>query len=291
MSNVRIIDTFPAFLAFWEKVQERSLDEQIASWAPEYLSPWPELLALQIEDYASQDLDWQQIARERIFPDLGARLAPMRLAHQNLLDLCEPLHLKAQQVLHFGGEAIFVIYVGIGCGAGWVTSYQRLPAILFGLENIAECGWSDAETIKGLIAHEIGHLAHHHWRAQQGKPSGSGPWWQLYEEGFAQVCEGLILGSPSWHQTGGDDAWLAWCQSHKAWLAAEFLRAVDVHESVSSFFGSWLTLRGKSQTGYFLGCEASKALLKHFDLKELALLENVEGRLRPILMHMAEYSG
>lgn len=30
------------------------------------------------------------------------------------------------------------IYVGDGCGAGWVMTYQDLPAILFGLENMAE---------------------------------------------------------------------------------------------------------------------------------------------------------
>ena len=33
-------------------------------------------------------------------------------------------------------------------------------------------------------------------------------------------------------------------------LTAEFLRTVDAGEPVSPFFGSWLEICGKSQTGY-----------------------------------------
>jgi len=254
------------------------------------MSLWPELLTLQIKDYETQNLNWRQIAREKVFYNLSDRLAAMRQAHQALLESCKPIYDKAQQVLDFESEAIFVIYVGIGCGAGWVTRYQGFPAILFGLENIADCGWSSAETINGLIAHEIGHLAQRHWREQQGKPIGSGPWWQLYEEGFAQLCESLILREPSWHQASGDPEWLDYCESHKYRLAAEFLRALDDGKAVTSFFGSWYAIDGKSQTGYYLGYEAIRLLLKRFDLQELALIENVEDYLRPILEYMAEQS-
>jgi len=57
------------------------------------------------------------------------------------------------------------------------------------VENIAECGWSDAGAIRGLVAHELGHIIHYHWRAPKKKLPGEGAWWQLYEEGFAQRCE------------------------------------------------------------------------------------------------------
>jgi len=284
------VDTFPAFLTYWAKVEDKPLDDQIEGWATNYMSLWPELLAKQIEDYSSQKLDWRQIAREKVFPYLADRLPSMRRAHQNLLQLCEPLYSRAQQVLAFDSRAIFVIYVGIGCGAGWVATFHGSPAILFGLENIAECGWSAPEAITGLVAHEIGHLVHHHWRAQHGNTIGSGPWWQLYEEGFAQHCERLILESDTWHQASGGNTndWLNWCQSHKGWLATEFLRTVDAGKPVSAFFGSWLEIRGKSETGYFLGYEAIKELEKRFDLKEIALLENVEVYLRPVLEQMME---
>ncbi len=292
MSTCEFVDTFPAFLTYWAKVQDKPLSDQIESWATEYMALWPELLDKQIEDYSAQNLNWREIACEKVFPYLDERLPAMHEAHQNLLELAEPLYSRAQQALAFESKAIFVIYVGIGCGAGWATTFRGSPAILFGLENIAECGWSDQEAITGLVAHEIGHLVHHHWRAQHRKAMESGPWWQLYEEGFAQYCEKLIVGSDTWHQANSDsDDWLEWCQSRKGWLAAEFTRTVDAGKPVSAFFGSWLEIRGKSETGYFLGCEAINELEKRFSLKEIALLENVEIHLRPVLEQMMENGG
>ena len=287
----QVVDTFPAFLTFWAGVQGQSLDAQIESWAADYLSPWPELLAAQVEDYASQGLDWRIIAREKVFPYLTERLPAMRQAHRNLLELCGPVYTRAQDALAFESEAVFVIHVGIGCGAGWARTYGDLPAVWFGLENIAECGWSDADAIAGLAAHEIGHLAHHHWRAQYGKPLGSGPWWQLYEEGFAQHCESLIRGTDAWHQMSGHQAgeWLDWCRRHRGWLAVEYLRTVDGGRPVSPFFGSWLNIRGKIQTGYYLGAEAIRALSNQLSLKEAALLDDLAAALRPVLQQMSEH--
>ncbi len=278
-----LVDTFPAFLAWWAQARHRPIDDQIEGWATGYMARWPELLARQIEDYAAQDLDWRQVAREKVFPYLADRLPAMDEAHHNLLDLGLPVYSKAQQALAFDGNAILILYVGIGCGAGWATSFRGLPAILFGLEAIAGCGWSGPAAIAGLIAHETAHLVHHHRRLQGGKPAGSGPWWQLYEEGFAQYCAGLILGQQAWHQMSGDESWLDWCRRHKAWLAAEFLRMADAGDPVSPFFGSWFEICGRSETGYFLGHEVMKELRKRFSLDEIALLENVESCCRPVL--------
>jgi hypothetical protein len=288
MSTCEIIDTFPAFLAFWDKAQHQPLDEQINSWAKEYLAPWPELLAKQVENYKEDKLDWRQIAREKVFPYLAKRLPDMQEAHENLLKSCAPLYARARQTLDFKSDLIVVIYVGIGCGAGWDTTYRHMPAVLFGLENIAECGWSSREAVEGLFAHEMGHLVHQHWRAQNKKTPGAGPWWQLYEEGFAQRCEGVISGTASFHQTsgitGGD--WLSWCQSHKSWLAAEFLKTVTEGKPVAAFFGSWYEIQGRSETGYYLGHEVIKELEKKYSLKEIALLDDCESYLRPILKQM-----
>lgn len=293
MSMCTLIDTFPAFLTYWAEAGHKSLDDQIEDWATGYMAQWPELLAKQIEDYATQGLDWRQIAREKVFPYLDERLAAMQEAHGNLLELCVPIYSRAQHALAFDACAVFVIYVGIGCGAGWVTPFAGSPAILFGLENIAECGWSAPETIAGLIAHETGHLVHHHWRAQERKSIGSGPWWQLYEEGFAQRCEALILGWDSWHQATQKDSddWLDWCQRNKGWLAAEFLRAVETGGPVSQFFGSWFEICGKSQTGYFLGHEVIVELEKRLSLEEIALLDSAEAWARPVLKQMIECGG
>lgn len=291
MASPSIIDTYPAFLSFWEQAHLEPLERQIECWASEYLSPWPELLAKQQADYASQHLDWRQIARERVFPFLSERLPAMTEARENLLKICPPLYHKAQQVLAFEAETTFVIYVGIGCGAGWVTTFQGTPAILFGLENIAECGWSDADSITGLVAHELGHVVHYAWRAQHGLSEGVGAWWQLYSEGFAQRCEQVILGDDNyWHESSNteDDNWFEWCQNHRGWLASEFLRLVQEGQPVHQFFGSWYDIEGYSQCGYFLGHEVIKELEASASLREIACLDDIEQRFRIILERFAE---
>ncbi|MCD6518494.1 MAG: hypothetical protein J7M05_01020 [Anaerolineae bacterium] len=282
-----LLDTFPAFLTYWARARHLPLDEQISAWATEYLSAWPELLEKQIADYTSQGMDWREIARQRIFPYLEERLPAMQEARQNLLALCAPIYHRAREALGFTAKVTFVIHVGLGCGAGWATCFAGTPAILFGLENIAERGWHPPEALRGLIAHELGHLVHYHWRKAKGKPIGSGPWWQLYEEGFAQRCEMLILGEKAPHQQKSSLNWLAWCQSHRSWLAAEFLRAIDAGRSIRPFFGSWFEIAGHRETGYFLGQEVIRKLEQEYPLQEIALLERLEDHLRPILEEMA----
>ena len=289
MSKYKIIDTFPQFLDLWASVKEKPTNEQIESWASKYMSCWPELLEKQLEDYSGQNVDWRQIAREKVFPFLNDRLPAMKTAHKNLLESCVSVYSKAQVALGFKSNVVFVIYVGIGCGAGWATSFHNSPAILFGLENIAECSWDGTDVIDGLIAHEVGHIIHKIYRFEAGLSDGSGPWWQLYTEGFAQRCEHIILGRESWHESIGinDSNWLIWCKKHKSRLAAEFLKTVEAGKSVRSFFGHWFDLNGKKQCGYFLGHELIKELQKNKSLREIAQLDDTEKRFKLILESVA----
>jgi len=251
------------------------------------MSRWPELLAKQQEDYTGQNFDWRQIAREKVFPFLDERLPAMKRAHPYLVGAAAPVYAAAQEALGFESEALCVLYVGIGCGAGWVTTLGDVPAILFGLENIAECGWQEAGSLDGLVAHETGHLPHAWWRTQTGKGKGSGPFWQLYSEGFAQRCEHLILGRDAWHQSKGVNApgWLEWCHRHKIWLAAEFLAVAEAQDEAAArpFFGSWYDIRGWKACGYFLGHEVIRELEVDLSLQQIALLDDVDDRIRRLL--------
>lgn len=286
MSQHYILDTFPAFLAFWKKAQNTHLSTQIELWETEYMAQWVELLEKQLDDYSSQQVDWKQIASEKIFPYIDARLPAMKEARKNIVSLYPTLFGQARQELGFETDITCVIYVGIGCGAGWVTTYQDKSAILFGLENIAECGWSDINSITGLIAHELGHVVHEILR-QQAKLGDieDGVWWQLFSEGFAQRCEHLILGQNTWHEAkDASSNWLTWCENNEAYLASEFLRFVDEGKDIRPFFGSWHNIDGYSQCGYFLGHEALKELeLAGMNIQEIGRLENPEVLLRKIL--------
>ncbi len=284
MAPFEIIDTFPDFEAYWAKAQNKSMDEQIELWAKEYMSGWPELFEKQVADYSEQDLAWKDIARERIFPNLRDRLPAMRKARKNLLELCPAICSKAEQALGFSTDAYLVIYVGIGCGAGWVTTFRDKYSILCGLENIAECGWSDSEAINGLVSHELGHVVHYNLRLQNSKKLGSDAWWQLYTEGFAQHCEDLI--NDSSRQESQDSDWLEWFRQNEKRLAAEFIKAADQGKPVNAFFGSWFEIEGHSETGYFLGYEVIKALAEKMGFREIALLDDFDKHSRKILEEM-----
>ena len=289
MSPVQIIDTFPTFLSFWSTVSDSAIDEQIELWYSEYMASWPELRQKQIDDYAKEGVDWHQIAKEMVFPYLDNRLPAMKGAHAGLLDLCAPIFDLARERLQFDADIVIVIYVGLGCGAGWVTNYAGKPAILFGLENLVECHYETQPALTGLIAHEIGHVAHFNWRAKNELAHGAGPWWQLYIEGFAQRCEHVILGQDLWHMKvmSPDEKWLGWCQENKAWLAAEYLRTVEEDKPVSSFFGSWYDIRNRKQTGYYLSHEIIRELESSLPYNQMALLDEPDYGMRTVLDQLA----
>jgi hypothetical protein len=62
---------------------------------------------------------------------------------------------------------------------------------------------------------------------------------------------------------------------------------VDAGESVRPFFGSWYDSRGRKQRGYFLAHELIRELEAGMRLREIALLDDVEKRSRPILQEIA----
>lgn len=291
--QLEITDTLPAFMDWWDQTKDAALQDQLDSWSLVYMAAWPDLRQKQIEQYTSEGSDWRKVAEEQVLPGLNARLDAMRRAHANLLANLEPvLSLAGQRLGEFQPPKI-VVYVGLGLGAGWATDYQGQPALLFGLENIAEEGWQELGPLRGLIAHELGHLLHEQWRQQEGLALGEGPLWQLYCEGFAQRCEQHVLGEDSWHMNGGASSgdWLAWCHNHRGWLAAEFQRRLAGDQDLRAFFGSWHALQGHKQTGYFLGCELIKQLETESSLSEIACLGDVEERMEAGLLLLASTAG
>ncbi len=145
-----IIDTYPGFLETLSSLPGHTIEEQIDIWARLYLGKWPELLAKQQNDYTEQGVDWRSIAGERVFQFLDSRLPDMQLAHDSLVELVLLIWERTVRSVSPGCSVVFVIYVGIGCGAGWATRYADSPAVLLGLENITECGWADSTALAGL---------------------------------------------------------------------------------------------------------------------------------------------
>lgn len=281
-----ILDTYQNFEDYWSHVSFKTTDEQIHLWQTSYMNKYPELLGKQIQCYKNENMDWQDIAR-KVFPTLPGRLQLMRKARNNILESYQSICVQASEKLGIDFGIILVVYVGIGCGAGWATKYDGKPAILLGLENIAEENWHTKTRLRGLISHEIGHLIHMKWRGEWGEAiedEEKDPLFLLYSEGFAQRYEHLINEKETWHMAP-DKEWLYWCIQNKSWLAEEFLSRLSSHNSVKDFFGSWFDIQGKKQAGYFLGhafiCELEKA----YSLGEIALLR-VEDIRQMVLRYL-----
>jgi hypothetical protein len=275
IGRCEILDTYQDFLAYWMRASFKNLNEQIKLWQNSYMKKYSELLNKQVQNYEEENMDWREVAK-KIFPKLPQRFQLLRKARDNILGVCESIYAKASKMLKLDFDIFFVIYVGVGCGAGWATTYNGQPAVLLGLENIAEEKWHTKNKLEGLISHEIGHLAHMKWRNEWEKfeKAEQDPLFQLYSEGFAQRCEHKILERETWHMAQ-DKEWLVWCEQNKSWLAKEFLKRLEKQVSVNDFFGSWFNIQGRKQTGYFLGHAFICELEKTYGLREIALF-NVE---------------
>lgn len=283
MPRYEVLDTFPAFERFWRSSRSLPPPERVDRWKREYLRPWPELWRIQAADYRKNRVDWRTVARRHVFPSIDQRLPAMRKARSCIL---RALPIATRRLgTRLGAEfpVTFVIHVGIGCGAGWATTFRKVPAVLFGLENTAELQWTDSVTTVALVEHELAHLAHDYWRGKarvSALDRHRGPWWRLYEEGFATRCE-IRLGSiGSHHSTSRAEDWLSWCRENRSRLASLFLKSADSSNSDRRFFGSWYPLDGHIETGYFLGAEVIRDWESRFSLREIACMSTDQVRRR-----------
>ena len=279
MKNWKIFDTFEDFEEIWPLMEYTDIENQIEIWKTKYMEKWPDLLKMQIKSYQNDGEDWKKIAIEHVFPKLIESVQYMKSVRNELKQAIEFVAPRALQKFELEFPLNFVIYVGIGVGAGWATEFRGNSAVFNGLENIIECNWKTFDTLAPLSAHEIGHLIHFHWRKERNLPIESqSPFWQLYEEGYAMRCEHKIMEEESWHQQMGQENWVQWCKSHLSYLAQKFLDEYGDNstEILRNFFGSWFDIEGKKQTGYYLGHEIVKSWEKEYDFKEIALLKMIE---------------
>ncbi|MHB9031567.1 MAG: hypothetical protein ACYC6L_00825 [Anaerolineae bacterium] len=284
-----VIDTIPAFIAYWAANRRKEAQSQLDAWAGRYMASWPDLLKLQLDAYAEDGLDWRQAAAAHVLPVLDKSMPEIFAAHQ-ILTACAPTVVACARARLPGFFPVtLVYYVGVGLGAGWAAYLEGRPAILYGLENIAACRWANALAISGLTAHEYAHLWHMERRRERGLSRAPEPWWSLYEEGLAAFIENYVLGRPSWHMQSAQPGWLAWCRSHRAWLAGEYLRYQKEGLPITPFYGTWYNLGGYQQTGYFLGHELIARFAAEMPLEMLALwnAEEIKARTRQGLIELA----
>ena len=283
--DTMILDTMPAFLNYWRSYSDLDLEEMFDGWLRSYMIHYPELLIKQLGNWGSLDRI-REVMVDRILPRLDGWIHDIIEAWMNIRACGEGVLSRARTSLKTDLDPLIVLYVGSGCGAGWATIISDKPAILLGLENIADLGWISEEKIRGLIAHEFGHLYHMKLRGEWSRfeELEKDPYFQLYSEGFAQYCEHLIMGYRSWHVAIGED-WVDKCSKKIGDFASKYLDSSE-RSDVRAFYGSWLDVWGIKHAGYFLGHELINKLVMDRGLEEVALLS--EGEVRKLVKDFLE---
>lgn len=270
------VDAASNFIKLLKAKKSQKPTELLVEWETYYSQNNPELYRLQVECYGEADgeASWRKIALQHVFNKLWEQLPKIQEALRNLSEAVPSAYEKFKKFWSLDLETIIVAHVGIGCGAGWATEYKGRYAVLLGLENIAELRWHRRDSLEGLILHELAHLVHMALRGLKPKEFEkleSDPFFLLYSEGFATRAEHLMMGRETWRISPSSE-WLEWCEANIGKLACEYIRRANESLPVNDFYGSWLAIEGRSQTGYYLGHEFIKHLEKNMCMKEIALL-------------------
>lgn len=270
MRECEVVDLVGDAFVLLERNARLPVDQQLDAWADYYGGYAPDLLAKCIGCYESDSYDWRDVARQYVWPKLPANMDKMKAGRRSARRVSRQVYARAAEVLGLDLPLLFVIYVGIGCGAGWATWFRGRRAVLIGLENVAEHGYQEPSKMKGLLAHEIGHIFMYDLR--EGEPDDLGdPFCRLFDEGFAQQAEHLIFGEPTWH-CAWQEGWLEWCREKEGYLARRFLADRGDPEEARRFFASWFDVDGWCGTGYYLGCRLVEHLERERSMRELARL-------------------
>jgi mRNA-degrading endonuclease RelE of RelBE toxin-antitoxin system len=115
LNPMEIKDTYPDFLSYWKEAQELPVEGKLEKWRSEYMKKYPSLLSKQLEDYENEDIDWQQVAKERVFPYLEERLPEMTQARSNLREIIFKTPGGEFRIIYElieAGKAVFIFMVG-----------------------------------------------------------------------------------------------------------------------------------------------------------------------------------
>ena len=268
---MKIINTYPDIILLCDEMDGIFYMDLWENYASGISKNLPDKLK---EDSSGYDFTSQ------IFPVLTQTINDrdaLKKAYDAFIAATMDIEKRCRQVFETSLQVDIIFYLGLCNGAGWATMLDGKNTILLGVEKIIELGWHNKKNIKGLIYHELGHILHSIKGFSPSEPLGSRgkSIWHLYSEGIAMYCEQLLCGDfESYHQN--IDGWLDWCAGNKKDILREYKERVRSNESVQDFFGDWAQWRGRSDLGYYLGCEFVKSLARRYDLNGLLNLSLLE---------------
>lgn len=274
---IHILDTFKDFELCFQGQLDVTIEEKIHIWENNYMSKYPELERKLKEDYESNGYSWRKIAEEMVFNRTKDDFSKMTHAYGNLSKLMDNIDAKVKEIFHVDLDVNIVLYSGLCNSAGWVDFYNSKRAILFGIDKIAELNWDSIEKLESLVAHELCHVIHFEIRGEDGlsKNTDSNKYnegiWNLYEEGFAQFFQYILLGE---ERDSRGREWFEQCEDKEYELKKLYLAALSNEEKgTKDFFGDWYEVLGISDVGYYLGSEFIRMLHSQYNIEYIAKLQ------------------
>ena len=207
----------------------------------------------------------------------------INMAHKNLSFLKNFLQSKIKVLFKVDFDIDIIFYIGLCNGAGWATELDGRKTVLIGAEKIVELGWYETDIICDLVCHEVAHLIHFELRKAVPIPDNRSIW-QLYTEGFATRYSQKLYKDGLYHQN--QNGWLEFCKTNHNSIKLEYLRRLNSNESTSDFFGDWNSYMGRSELGYYLGCEFVVWLERGYSVNEIACM--LPDKLEHLLLEFLE---
>lgn len=158
MKGVNTLEIINLYQGFKEIYNEKLSKKQLVEAWYQFMDEHKLVRDMCIRDYEKENLDWKQVAYDRVFFYDADYVQKMN----ETVKLLETITLTMKNRLHmFNGtesiDAIVILYHGLGNGAGWISTYENKPAIYLGIEKIVELGWNTKRKLEDLLSHEYGH--------------------------------------------------------------------------------------------------------------------------------------
>jgi hypothetical protein len=216
-----------------------------------YMNQYPNLKTYCQDDYQDK---WKEVALERVFNYNQKDILRMKKAQEILLSTIDSFDVKAKKFFRVDSlpSIDWVIYHGLGNGAGGYTIINGQKKIMFGLDKIVSLSWDLKNKLEDLLAHEYSHYFHEFVRCQSLEPQLDfyrHYIFRLYVEGLATYAEQMMHGRkksmPVWHHN---------CLEKEQKLKQLFLNHLEMDDQdIHYMFGDWYPVLGEIETAYFLG--------------------------------------
>ena len=159
---IEVVDTLPAFFAFWEQAQAAPLDAQVAAFRAQVVAAYPGLYAANVLGLPDADADAVLEARLRAWlPTVPGRLAGMRALQTQFSPDVDAAVARFRAALpDFGWRGKVYLFASVDGMNGAVREVNGDTALVFGADVIARD--TGSMPLPVLFAHELFHVYHAH---------------------------------------------------------------------------------------------------------------------------------